>query len=142
MSDPGAEDASSSLLREDPDGFLFTVTVGDISEDTARAIADACRRLMDSGREVLVLSDASRTGTILPSARKAMADSLRGVRFDAIAVFGGSFPLRVVSTLAAKTVQILTGQSYPVEFFATEAEARAWLLARRDALRARQRPLA
>ncbi|MGK3986111.1 STAS/SEC14 domain-containing protein [Sorangium sp. So ce136] len=142
MSDPGVEGASSSLLREDPDGFLFTVTEGDISEDTARAIAAACRRLMESGREVLVLSDASRTGTILPSARKAMAEGLRGVHFDAIAVFGGSFPLRVVSTLAAKTVQILTGQSYPVEFFATEAEARAWLLARRDALRAGRPPVA
>ncbi|XXT16920.1 STAS/SEC14 domain-containing protein [Sorangium sp. So ce429] len=141
MSDPGPEEASSSF-RDDPDGFLFTVTVGDISEDTGRAIAVACRRLMDSGREVLVLSDAHRTGTITPSARKAMADGLRGVRFDAIAVFGASFPLRVVSTLAAKTVQILTGQSYPVEFFATEADARAWLLARRDALRARRRPLA
>ncbi|WP_436621350.1 hypothetical protein [Sorangium sp. So ce136] len=47
----------------------------------------------------------------------------------------------MIATLATKSVQLLTSRSYPVEFFATEAEARAWLLAQRDALRARRRPL-
>ena len=126
MSDPGPEDVSLSL-REDPEGFLCTVVEGDLSDEMARAIAVACRRLSDSGREVLVLCDTRRTGTISPSARKVMANEMRAVRFDAIAIFGASFAVRVISTLAAKSVQILTHQSYPVHFFDTEAEARAWL---------------
>ncbi|WP_437809169.1 STAS/SEC14 domain-containing protein [Sorangium sp. So ce1078] len=141
MSDPGPEDATLSL-HEDPDGFLYTVVEGDLSDDMAREIAAACKRLSDSGREVLVLSDTRRVGTILPSARKVMASEMRAVRFDAIALFGASFAVRVISTLAAKSVQILTQQSYPVQFFDTEAEARAWLGAQRDALRARRRPVA
>ncbi|WP_044966417.1 MULTISPECIES: STAS/SEC14 domain-containing protein [Sorangium] len=138
MSDPRIDDASRALC-EDAEGILCTAIEGDISDDTARAIAAACRRLSESGRAVLVLSDARRTGTISASARKVMAEELRGVRFDAIAVFGASFAVRVVSTLAAKSVQILTRQSYPVEFFETEGEARAWLLSQRDALRATRR---
>ncbi|WP_437568204.1 MULTISPECIES: STAS/SEC14 domain-containing protein [unclassified Sorangium] len=134
MSDPGPE-AARLTLREDPDGLLCTVVEGDLSDDMAREIAAACKGLSDSGREVLVLSDTRRIGTILPSARKVMASEMRAVRFDAIALFGASFAVRVVSTLAAKSVQILTQQSYPVQFFETEAEARAWLLAQRDALR-------
>ncbi|WP_437314795.1 STAS/SEC14 domain-containing protein [Sorangium sp. So ce385] len=134
MSDPGPE-AARLTLREDPDGLLCTVVEGDLSDDMAREIAAACKGLSDSGREVLVLSDTRRIGTISPSARKVMASEMRAVRFDAIALFGASFAVRVVSTLAAKSVQILTQQSYPVQFFETEAEARAWLLAQRDALR-------
>ncbi|WP_437722079.1 STAS/SEC14 domain-containing protein [Sorangium sp. So ce861] len=134
MSDPGPE-AARLTLREDLDGLLCTVVEGDLSDDMAREIAAACKSLSDSGREVLVLSDTRRIGTILPSARKVMASEMRAVRFDAIALFGASFAVRVVSTLAAKSVQILTQQSYPVQFFETEAEARAWLLAQRDALR-------
>ena len=138
MRDALIEDANPAL-REDAEGILCTAIDGDISDETARAIAAACRRLSDSGRQVLVLSDARRTGTISASARKVMAEELRNVRFDAIALFGASFAVRVVSTLAAKTVQLLTRQSYPVEFFETEGEARAWLLAQRDTLRARRR---
>ncbi|WP_437276295.1 STAS/SEC14 domain-containing protein [Sorangium sp. So ce375] len=138
MRDALIEDANPAL-REDAEGILCTAIEGDISDDTARAIAAACRRLSDSGRQVLVLSDARGMGTISASARKVMAEELRNVRFDAIALFGASFAVRVVSTLAAKTVQLLTRQSYPVEFFETEGEARAWLLAQRDTLRARRR---
>jgi hypothetical protein len=138
MRDALIEDANPAL-REDAEGILCTAIDGDISDETARAIAAACRRLSDSGRQVLVLSDARRTGTISASARKVMAEELRNVRFDAIALFGASFAVRVVSTLAAKTVQLLSRQSYPVEFFETEGEARAWLLAQRDTLRARRR---
>ncbi len=141
MSDAGPEHANLSL-REDSEGFLCTVVEGDLSDEMARAIAAECKRLSDSGREVLVLCDTHRTGTISPSARKVMANEMRAVRFDAIAIFGASFAVRVISTLAAKSVQILTQQSYPVHFFDTEAEARAWLLAQRHAVRARRRPVA
>jgi hypothetical protein len=141
MSDAAPAEASS-VLREDPDGFLCTAVDGDISDELARAIAAACKRMSDGGRAVLVLSDARRTGAFPASARKVMVDGLRSVRFDAIALFGASFSVRVIALLAAKSVQILTRQSYPVAFFDTEVEARAWLRSRRDALRDMRRPVA
>ncbi|WP_437731673.1 STAS/SEC14 domain-containing protein [Sorangium sp. So ce1335] len=141
MSDPGRADASP-WLREDPDGFLYTELEGDLTEEAARAVAAACRRVNDSGREVLMLCDGRHTGTVAASSRKALVDGLRTVRFRAIAIFGASFPVRVISTLAMKSVQILNRKAYPLEFFETKAEARAWLLAQRDAMRAGPRPVA
>lgn len=121
---------------------MCTHADGDLSEDMARALAVACRRINESGRDVLMLCDARRMGTVPAPTRKAMADGFRPVRFIAIAVFGASFTVRVISTLAMKSIQIVNRQVYPVEFFATEAEARAWLVAQRDAVRAGQRPVA
>jgi hypothetical protein len=48
--------------------------------------------------------------------------------------------MRVVMTLLARGVHILTGRFYSQQFFDTEDEARAWLLAQRDALQASRRP--
>ncbi|WP_437686901.1 STAS/SEC14 domain-containing protein [Sorangium sp. So ce176] len=141
MSDPSRAGVSP-WFHEDTDGFLCTDVEGDLLEDAARTLAAACQRMNDSGREVLVFCDARHTGTVPPSSRKALAEGLRHVRFAAVAIFGASFSVRVISTLAMKSVQILTRQSYPVEFFDTEAEARAWLLAQRDAIRAQRRPVA
>ncbi|WP_437776782.1 STAS/SEC14 domain-containing protein [Sorangium sp. So ce1097] len=141
MSDPRRADARP-WFREDPDGFMYTHVDGDLSEDMARALAAACRRINESGREVVMICDARRMGTVPAPTRKAMAEGFRPVRFIAIAVFGASFTVRVISTLAMKSIQIVNRQAYPVEFFATEAEARAWLVAQRDARSAGQRPVA
>ncbi|MGK4000394.1 STAS/SEC14 domain-containing protein [Sorangium sp. So ce1024] len=141
MSDPRRADARP-WFHEDPDGFLCTYVEGDLTVDAARALAAACRRINDSGREVVMLCDSRRMGTVPAPTRKAMAEGFRPVRFIAIAVFGASFTVRVITTLATKSIQILNRQAYPVEFFETEAEARAWLVAKRDAVRAGQLPVA
>ncbi|WP_437600701.1 STAS/SEC14 domain-containing protein [Sorangium sp. So ce590] len=125
-------------LRDEPDGILRLEIHGDVTGDRARTILGALRRLAESGREVLVLADARHTGAIPPSVRKVVAEEVRSARIDAVAILGAGFSLRVILTLLAKGVQLLTGRSYPQQFFGTEAEARAWLLAQRDALRARR----
>ncbi|KYF60439.1 hypothetical protein BE08_00005, partial [Sorangium cellulosum] len=120
MSDPRRADARP-WFREDPDGLLCTHVEGDLSEDAASALAAACQRINESGRDVLMLCDARRMGTVPAPTRKAMADGFRPVRFIAIAVFGASFTVRVITTLATKSIQILNRKAYPVEFFETEA---------------------
>ncbi|WP_438038836.1 STAS/SEC14 domain-containing protein [Sorangium sp. So ce128] len=138
MSEPRSEDACP-FLREDADGILCFAIEGDISDEIARSLCAVFRRVSDSGREIFVLSDARRVGTLTAAARSALAEELRGVRFSGVAVFGASFSLRVVTTLASRSVQFFTGEVYPLAFFDTEGEARAWLLAQRGALRATQR---
>ncbi|WP_437895699.1 STAS/SEC14 domain-containing protein [Sorangium sp. So ce124] len=139
MSDPRPEGARLDL-REEPDGVLFITVVGDISEQMARTITAACQRLRDSGRDVLVLSDARGNGAISPQARKAFAEGLSSARLDAVALFGASFSLRVIGTLIFKSMNLLAQRSHSIAFFDTEGEARAWLLAQRDALRAGRQP--
>ncbi|WP_437715615.1 STAS/SEC14 domain-containing protein [Sorangium sp. So ce448] len=139
MSDLGAKDASPDV-RDEPDGILRVEIHGEVTEDRVRAVLTAVRRVAESGRDVLVLADARHMGPIPPSARKAVTQEVRSTHIDAVAMIGASFSLRVIVALLAKGVQLLTGQPYPQQFFDTEGEARAWLLARRDALRAGRRP--
>ncbi|MDC0680777.1 MULTISPECIES: STAS/SEC14 domain-containing protein [Sorangium] len=139
MSDLGLKDASSDV-RDDPDGIVRVVIHGEVSEDRVRAVLGAIRRVAESGRDVLVLADARHMGPISASARKAVTEEVRSTRVDAVAMIGASFSMRVIVALLAKGVQMLTGQPYPQQFFDTEGEAHAWLLARRDALRAGRGP--
>ncbi|WP_437733570.1 STAS/SEC14 domain-containing protein [Sorangium sp. So ce1335] len=129
-------------LREEPDGILHVTVDGELSEEIARSIAAASRRIAESGREVLVLTDVSRIKAIPHDVRKLMASGTLAARHDAVAIVGASFTLRVVAMLSARSLSLLTSRSYPFEFFATEAEAHAWLLAQREVIRARQPPVA
>ncbi|WP_437814959.1 STAS/SEC14 domain-containing protein [Sorangium sp. So ce1078] len=140
MSDVGLESACPDV-RDEPDGILRVEFHGDVTDDRARAVVGVLRRVAESGRELLLLVDTRHTGAIPASARKVVAEELRTARLDAVAIMGAGFSLRVVLSLLAKGVHMLTGQPYPQQFFGTEGEARAWLLAQRDALRARRRPV-
>ncbi|WP_437531862.1 STAS/SEC14 domain-containing protein [Sorangium sp. So ce726] len=139
MSDLGPEDASLDV-REEPDGILRLEIHGELTEDRARVLVAALQRASEGGRDVLLLADVRRMGSFLAPARKVTADGVRSARIGAVAIIGPSFSLRVIATLIAKGVQMLTSQPYPQQFFEAEGEARAWLLARRDALRAGRRP--
>ncbi|WP_437314872.1 STAS/SEC14 domain-containing protein [Sorangium sp. So ce385] len=139
MSDVDAKGARLDL-HEGPDGILYIALHGDMSEDMMRAMMAALRRTVEGGREVLVLGDLRRAGVIPALARKMAAEEMRTARLDAAAAVGASFSVRVVVTLVTKGVQLLTGRPYPLEFFDSESEARAWLLAQRDALRGKRRP--
>ncbi|WP_437327514.1 STAS/SEC14 domain-containing protein [Sorangium sp. So ce381] len=139
MSDLGL-DAASSDVRDHPDGIVRVAVHGEVTEDRVRAILGAIRRVAESGRDVLVLADARHMGPVSAPARKAVTEEMRGARVDAVALIGASFSMRVVVTLLAKGVQMLTGRHYPQQFFDTEGEAHTWLLARRDALRAGRGP--
>ena len=127
-------------LHEEPDGILHVRVDGALSEEIARSIAAASRRIAESGREGLVLADVSRMKVIPQAVRKLMASGTLDARHGAVAIVGASFTLRVAAMLTARSLNLLTSRSYPVDFFATEAEARAWLLAQREVLRARRPP--
>ncbi|WP_437969237.1 STAS/SEC14 domain-containing protein [Sorangium sp. So ce260] len=121
-------------LREEPDGILHITVEGDLSEEIVRAVAAASQRIAESGRDVLVLTDVSRMKAVPHDVRKLMASGTLGARHDAVAIVGASFSLRVIAILTSRSLSLLGLRSYPVELFATEAEARAWLLARREVL--------
>ncbi|WP_437571519.1 STAS/SEC14 domain-containing protein [Sorangium sp. So ce542] len=138
MSDLGPRDASPDV-HEAPDGLLRLNMRGELTEDRARAIFTVLRRVAESGRDVLVLADAHHMGIIPPLARKVLTEEVRSARIDAVALVGASFSVRVIVALLAKGIHTITGRPYPQQFFATEDEARAWLFAQRDALRAARR---
>ncbi|WP_437725475.1 STAS/SEC14 domain-containing protein [Sorangium sp. So ce861] len=140
MSEHGTKDESVDV-HEEPDGVLRLTIRGELTEDRARAVFTVIRRVAESGRHVLVLADARHMGIIPPLARKVLTEEVRSARVDAVALVGASFSVRVIVALLAKGIHMITKRPYPQQFFATEEEARAWLFAQREALRAERRPV-
>ena len=96
------------------------------------------RRLLDDTNAsakgkpyMLGLIDMSRVGTISPEARIIARAEAGHFPLRGTAVFGASFPHRVIAMLANKAASLLKKDHQAIAFFATEAEARAWLEERR-----------
>lgn len=85
---------------------------------------------------VLAIYDGKDATGLEPDARKWAAEHSSGeMMFTAAAMYNTPFAIRVIATLTYKAVQLLTKlQLGPMEFFATEAEARAFVEQFRPAL--------
>ena len=83
----------------------------------------------DRGYTLILLQVAEATG-IDSAARKAAADwgKIYNVRCRS-AVVGAPFVVRVALELMNRATNLLSRQTTPLGFFATEEEAREWLLA-------------
>lgn len=84
------------------------------------------------------LIDMSRVGTISPEARLIARAEAGHLPLRGTAVFGASFHHRVIALLANKAATLLKKDHQPIAFFATEAEARAWIDERRRVVLAKE----
>jgi hypothetical protein len=99
-----------------------------MDRDHGREIIDEIRRRASVCGPLLVLNDISALRNVPPDVRKlaAHAGVLEIIR--AMAVFGGTFAQRIAVTLAVSAARLrIRGARAALRFFATEAEARAWL---------------
>lgn len=107
--------------------------VGPISTAEIDQVVDGYFEVHKQYGHVLVLAFSSATVTFEPQARERAAARFREQPFQlAIADVGGGPVLRVMSTLAINAVRLLVNSMPLLGFFATEAEARAWLDAQRS----------
>lgn len=75
---------------------------------------------------VFVLLDMSGM-TEIPTDVRRMGVSIM-VKYDALAIFGASFPVRVGATMLIKATQAIRKDlDFPVRFFLTQREALSWL---------------
>lgn len=127
----GEQPAHSFILWEPPD-IVFMAFIGDIFESEMRWLTTESTLLGNANPDPFVLVDLSRIGSVSPEARVVAKFAGKGARVRATAVFGASFHHRVIATLVNRAARMLNGGSHhPIEFFATEAEARAWIAQRR-----------
>lgn len=120
------------IRLEEPD-LVFVRNRGSISpEDVAALLAEAHRFAATHG-PLVWLVDMAETVDLSPETRKYVAHSDLFTLIQAAAIYGASFSQRMMTTLVLNVVKLLKlGPAMPeVRFFATEAEARAWLGARR-----------
>jgi len=90
------------------------------------------RRMAEGKEYILVLTDLSRMTGLSAGARRCAAQGSIDSPVRGIASFGVKPTLRVISSVVFKAINLLRGSnSAPFAFVATEAEARAWIEARR-----------
>ncbi len=84
---------------------------------------------------ILLLADAKHTSGLHPDARKLQAEQLkRVIRPNHTAIYHVNTAIRLMSTLAQRGIEIITGKSYTVTFHKDEAEARAEIAKQRAVL--------
>ncbi len=86
--------------------------------------------LHETGR-CFVLSDLADATTVTADARRYIAEWNRTHRASGIASYNLRFATRTMATLLAQAIRLLGGEDTPLVFVREEAEARAWIAARR-----------
>jgi len=97
--------------------------------------APEMQRLIDMGEAlfvkhgyILTLGDAQHTTGLSSDARKLQAERLkRFIRPSHTAIYHINSVARMMTTLAQRGIELLSGKTYPVSFHKDEAEARAEL---------------
>lgn len=111
--------------------FHGDITLPDIQQILS-AISDMIARQGTFG----VLANAAQMGTMTPAARRHVGSFTDAHHGYGAAILGASLPVRAVMTLVTRAVEIFRRHELPggIQFFKTEAEARAWLDAQRQRL--------
>jgi hypothetical protein len=130
----GWQKAGGHAYRCERAGILFLRTAGDLAEQDVATVFAAFERLCDAGEHVFWLIDLARLGVMLPDARKLVARTPLRRQNKGAAIFGASFHQRAIVTLVFKAMELLQRDAPPLAFFPSEAEARAWIDARRRKL--------
>lgn len=119
---------SSHAYREEG-ALLFFHTNGVLSLEDMQAMFGLHAKIKKEFGYLLVLYDAKNGGSMSPEARKYAAEHTRPeVMHSASAIFNISYPARVIATLVHRATKVISKLPIgPMAFFATEAEARAFL---------------
>lgn len=126
------EVGSHTATREEPD-LLRIQLAGPLSPDEVRTLVKADRALWRERGYSLVLLDARAAGSFDAAARHASFDEAKRDPgyLGTTAVFGLSASLRVLLNLVANALRLLKDQDDELRCFVHEADARAYLTARR-----------
>ncbi len=128
-----ANERPSYCAREGEDVCRWVIA-GDIDAPEVRRLVAQQKAVMEGAPYFIQLVDMSRVGRVTPEARKVSVEKQRDVNVVGTAIFGASLHVRMIAQLAIKASAVLgyaKAGDTPAQFFATEAEARAWIAARR-----------
>lgn len=124
--DPAPPPGQSSLWFEGD--LLVMRNVGAIEVPEMQRLIDMGEQLFTRHGYILILCNAKHSTGLSPDARKLQAERLkRFIRPSHTAIFHVNTVARMMTTLAQRGVELLSGKSYPVSFHKDEAEARAEL---------------
>lgn len=103
---------------------------GPITGEDARTFLALFGALQQARGRCLLLGDMRDMTGFDADARREVAQWNRTHKLTGVAVYGGSFPIRAVSTLALKAIKLVGRDPEEVLLASDEAEARRWLASR------------
>lgn len=98
----------------------------ELSEEEMEAILDAQAAHTD-GKPYFLILDFTRLGSISAPVRRAVGRSRNRLHFQAIAMYGASFQMRIVAGLVNTGLALFLKRPLPQEFFDSRAAALAWI---------------
>lgn len=108
--------------------MLVMRSVGAIDVREMRMIIDMGEELYSKYGYMLILGDAKHTAGLSSDARKMQAERLkRFIRPSHTAIYHVNAVARMMTGLAQRGIEAISGKTYPVSFHKDEAEARAEL---------------
>lgn len=107
-------------------GLRGNFTLSDAQELTAKS-----NLAVVAGKSLFLLVDLREVKHVESAVRKHMSEWHQNARVVGSAHFGGSMPLRIIAGLVHNAVRLISRRIIPLVFADTEAEARAWIAARR-----------
>lgn len=123
------------LFRWEPPDIGYVSYLGDLQEPAAGEFSARSRRFTLGRPYVFLIVDMAKLGKISAEARKQSAQGSKDLNLRGVAVIGASASMRIVAGLVSRAIDLLNrNPDNPTRFFETEAEARAWIAARRIAI--------
>jgi hypothetical protein len=113
--------------RAESEDIFTIVIIGELTVPSAHEVLAEVMRFAEGKPRVYLIVDLTYTAAIPSEGRKVLSDGVKNTTLAAIACFGATFTIRALATLVFKAVRVLRKRTYPVRFFSTFDEARAWL---------------
>lgn len=118
---------------EEPD-IIFMKLSGDVTDAEGLELLRRQKMFAEGRKMLFFLMDSREMAGISPGARKAVAQTLKEIPLFGMANFEAPLKARVVAKLVITAINLFRkdASTNPVEFFPSEAEARAWIASRRE----------
>lgn len=122
-------------FRWEPPDLGYLRYDGDMDAAMSAEITDRSRVFSLGLPCVFLLIDVRNLGKLSAEARARSGQGAKDLNLRGTAVVGASATIRVVVGLVTRAIELVYGnKENPTRFFDTEADARAWIAQRRQAL--------
>jgi hypothetical protein len=125
---------SHTTWFEEPD-LIGLRLAGDVSLQESEGLAREHLGMAQGRDAIFMLVDMAGYGSGTPAGRKVTSEALHQMPVRGIALYRAKLTSKVMAKLVFAGVKLFRKdrQGLPIEFVADEAEARAWIEARRSA---------
>jgi len=107
--------------------LVYSVVNGVTPLEYAKRYLDVVAEVGAKHGHILLLTDVTRGFGLSPETRQYTAEWAKSHRIKASALFGANPTTRAMLTLVTRAMNLISRSDDNTRFFATEAEARAWL---------------